>query len=106
MPLWWYNLHICFVADGRCREVRREPLLCVRETIIKAAAKHRHLLSKAGILPDHVHLTLGCDVRESPGDVALSYMNNLAYALGMKFVFAFGFYVGTFGEYDLGVTWS
>ena len=31
-------------------------------------------------------------------------MNNLAYGRPER-VFAFGFYVGTFGEYDLGVTW-
>ena len=42
-------------------------------------------------------------MRESPCQVALSYMNNLAYASGMKRAFAFGFYVGTFGEYDIGV---
>ncbi len=29
-------------------------------------------------------------------------MNNLAYAAGMKPIVPFGFYVGTFGEYDLG----
>ena len=61
------------------------------------------LLSKGGILPDHVHLALGCDVREPPCQVALSYMNNLAYAFGMKRAFAIGFYVGTRGEYDVGV---
>jgi REP element-mobilizing transposase RayT len=103
--LSWYNLHVCFINDGRCMEVRREPLLRIRDTIVKAAAKHGHLLSKAGILPDHIHLALGCNVREPPDEVALSYMNNLAYALGIKRAFAFGYYVGTFGEYDLGVTW-
>ena len=44
---------------------------------------------------------LGCNVTESPAEVALSYMNNLAWTAGMKRVFGFGFYVGTFGEYDL-----
>jgi REP element-mobilizing transposase RayT len=103
---YWYNLHVCFIADGRCMEIRREPLLRMREMIVKSAAKHGHLLSEGGILPDHVHLAVGCNVQESPGQVALSYMNNLAYACGMKRAFAFGFYVGTFGEYDLGVAWS
>jgi len=31
-------------------------------------------------------------------------MNNVAYACESKRIFAFGFYVGTIGEYDLGVT--
>ena len=104
--LYWYNLQVCFINDGRCMEIRPEPLRRVREMIVKSAAKHAHLLSAGGIVADHIHLTLGCNVEESPGEVALSYMNNLAYACEMKRVFAFGFYVGTFGEYDLGVTWS
>lgn len=57
------------------------------------------------LVKGRLQLTLGCNVSESPAEVALSYMNNLAYACGMKRLFAFGFYVGTFGEYDLGVTW-
>ena len=48
-------------------------------------------------------MTLGCDITESPADVALGYLNNLAYVQGMKSVYQFGYYVGTFGEYDLGV---
>ena len=104
--LYWYNLQVCFINDGSCMEIRPEPLLRMREMIVKSAAKHAHLLSTGGIVADHIHLTLGCNVEESPAEVAISYMNNLAYACGMKRVFAFGFYVGTFGEYDLGVTWS
>ncbi len=104
--LYWYNLQVCFINDGRCTEIRPEPLLGMREMIVKSAAKHGHLLSTGGIVADHIHLTLGCNTEESPAEVALSYMNNLAYTCGMKRVFAFGFYVGTFGEYDLGVTWS
>ena len=101
---YWYNLHVCFVNDGRCLEIHRERLQ-LHDVILRAAAKKGHLLSRAGIVPDQLHLTLGCDVTELPAEVALSYMNNLAYACGMKRVFAFGFFVGTFGEYDLGVTW-
>ena len=38
----------------------------------------------------------------SPEEVALSYLNNGAYACGMKPVFQFGYYAGTIGEYDRG----
>jgi REP element-mobilizing transposase RayT len=103
--VYWYNLHVCFVAEGRCTEIRREPLEQMRDMILRVAAKKGHLLSRAGIVPDHVHLALGCNVTEAPADVAISYMNNLAYVCGLKRVFAPSFYVGTFGEYDLGVTW-
>lgn len=103
--IYWYNLHVCFVTDGRWKEVRHEVLSKIRAMILRASEKKGHLLSHAALVPDHVHLALGCSLAESPADVALSYMNNLAYACGRAPVFAFGFYAGTFGEYDLGVTW-
>ena len=40
-------------------------------------------------------------VAESPEEIALAYMNNLAFAHGMRPVYQFGYYVGTFGEYDM-----
>ncbi len=43
--------------------------------------------------------------REEGAAVAPSYMNDLAYACDLKREFASGFYVRTFGEYDLGATW-
>jgi REP element-mobilizing transposase RayT len=94
--VYGYNLHVCFVNDGRCMEIRRGPLERMRDMII-AAAKKGHLLSEAGIVPDHFHLTLGCNASEAPAEVALSYMNTLACVCGMKWVFKFGFYVGIFG---------
>jgi hypothetical protein len=68
----------------------------------RAAAHHKHLLADAGILSDHIHLAIGCDVNESPQEVALRYLNNLAYSQGMKAAYQYGAYVGTFGDYDLG----
>ena len=102
---YWYNLHVCFVNDGRHGEFQSETLQRMRRMIAAAALKKGHLLSRAAILSDHIHLALACNVVEPPANVALSYMNNLAYVCNSKRVFAFGFYVGTFGEYDLGVTW-
>ena len=102
--IYWYKLQVCFVNDGRWREIRHDVLVGMRDMIDRAAGKKGHLLARGGIVPDHVHLTLGCNLDESPADVALSHMNNLAYTCGQKRVFGFGFYVGTFGEYDWGVT--
>jgi len=59
-------------------------------------------LSRVGLLPDHIHLTLGCPIDQSPETIAISFLNNCAYAVGMKPVFQFGYYVGTIGEYDRG----
>lgn len=47
-------------------------------------------------------MTLGILPDQAPIDVALSYMNNLAYAQGMQRVFMPSCYLGTFGEDDLG----
>jgi REP element-mobilizing transposase RayT len=99
---FWYNLHLVFVHEERWREVRGPALARARDVIVATARKHGHLISVGGIVPDHVHLTLGGNWEESPAEIVLCYMNNLAYAAGMKAIFKFGFYVGTFGEYDLG----
>lgn len=101
--LYWYNLHIVLVNEARYREIRDEVLSGLRDMICRAADGKGHWLSRAAIVPDHIHLTLGCNLEESPEQVVLGYMNNLAYACGMKPVFRFSYYVGTFSEYDLGV---
>jgi putative transposase len=97
-----FNLHLVLVNDGRWREIREDILGRLRSSILKIADRRGHILSRAAIVPDHVHLILGCPLDVSPANVALCYMNNLAYALGMKPLFKAGFYVGTFGEYDRG----
>jgi len=98
---FWYNLHIVFVNDGRWMEVADERLGAVSGMVEKVARKHGHLLSAATVLPDHTHLTMGCAIDAAPQDIVLSYMNNCAYALGMRAEFQFSYYVGTVGEYDL-----
>lgn len=97
-----YNLHLVLVHDGRWNEVRETAIAAVREMIVNAARAKGHRLARAGILADHVHLLVGCDLSEPPQDVALAYLNNLAFAQGMRRVYQFGYFVGTVGEYDLG----
>jgi REP element-mobilizing transposase RayT len=101
--IFWYNLHVAFVHRDRFREIDERQVRATRDTIQRASDKHGYLLSRAGIVSDHCHLTLGCSPERSPAEVALSYMSNLAFVRGMKAVFEHGFYVGTVGEYDLNV---
>jgi hypothetical protein len=68
--------------------------------IAKAGRLKGYRLSNAAILPDHIHLVLGCSFEESPLAVALGFLNNLVYLEDMKPVFQFGGYVGTVGEYN------
>lgn len=100
--IYWYNLHLVFVMRDRDKHLAHGELSAIREMIRGAAKAKNHLLSRASILPDHVHLALGCQLDETPEVVALSYMNNICFALGMKPVLQSSYWVGTFGEYDLG----
>ena len=74
----------------------------VRHTIIGIAAKKGYTLAVAGILLDHVHLLLACSFDDTPENVALGFLNNLAYAQGIKPMYQAGAYVGTVGEYTFG----
>ncbi|MGH8714418.1 MAG: hypothetical protein ACREYB_10470 [Casimicrobiaceae bacterium] len=96
-----YNLHLVLVHRDRGKEVRAALLERRRERVLAIAAKKGQFVGRGQLLVDHLHLTLGCALTESPQQVALGYMNNLAYADGMTALFEFSYYVGTFGEYDL-----
>ena len=76
--------------------------MAVREMIRKASTAKGHLVSRIGIGLDHLHMTLGTHPDEAPRDVALSDMNNIAFAHGMNPVLKYGCYLAGFGEYDLG----
>ena len=87
-------------------EIEDETLRRLGAVVDRAADKHGHALSRMAILPDHIHLALGCPEEQSPEEIALGYMNNCAHACGMKPVLQHSYYVGTFGEYDLGAVWQ
>lgn len=95
-----HNLHLVLENAGHLHDVREEALQAMRNMIAGMSAKKGFLLSRAGIVSNHLHLLIGCDVSHAPLEVGLSFLNNLAYALGMKPAFEHGFYVGTFGSYD------
>jgi REP element-mobilizing transposase RayT len=97
-----YNLHLVFVHRDRLSDIRTNYLEDIHTMLKRASTHHKHLLADAGILSDHIHLAIGCNVDESPQQVALSYLNNLAYTQEMKAAYQHGAYLGTFGEYDLG----
>jgi REP element-mobilizing transposase RayT len=101
---FWYNLHVVLVRGLRRSDIQADTLSAERDMVARVAEKKGHQLSEASVLSDHVHLLLGCGVGDAPGDVALAYMNNIAFVRGRKPVFEFSFYAGTVGEYDLGAT--
>ena len=95
-----YGLQVVVETKDGLNEIHPGVLTASRAVIIGAGEKHRWRLSRIGLLSNHIHILLGPDVTESPADVALSLMNNLAYAQGMKATFRYSYYVGTVGPYD------
>src|SRR5438046_2058371 len=63
---FWHNLHVVLVHRDRLKEIREDVLRGVQEMIVRASGAKGYLLSRAGILPDHVHLTLGCPFGVAP----------------------------------------
>jgi hypothetical protein len=96
-----YNLHLVAVHEQRFAEINVDRCRRTVDMLQAAARKKNHLLSRAALLVDHMHWTVGCGIEESPLAVGLSYLNNLAYAHEMRPLYQFGFYAGTFGPYDM-----
>jgi hypothetical protein len=101
--IFWYNLHVVISNEPGLLTIDEATLQFLTEAIEWISERDGRTLSRGAIVPNHVHLTLGCKLEESPEDVALSYMNGLADACGGKRIYRYGYYVGTFSEYDLGV---
>jgi REP element-mobilizing transposase RayT len=97
-----HALQVVVENERGWHEIREDALENSRSMVIRTARKKHWRLSRIGILSNHIHILLGADVTESPAEIALSLMNNLAYAQGMKPVLRFSYYVGTFGRYDRG----
>ncbi|MDB5388778.1 MAG: hypothetical protein JWM11_4424 [Planctomycetaceae bacterium] len=96
------NLHLVFVNDYRWCEVQIQKLEKVRAVILLASESKGHRLSRLSVLPDHIHLTIGYGLDESPLQIALSYMNNIAWVYDLQPVLMSSCYIAGFGEYDLG----
>ena len=97
-----YNMHLVLVHAERWNEVREEALTCTRDMVLRVAQAKGHRISRLALLPDHLHVLAGFPHTTSPEEVAIGYLNNLAFAHGMKRIFAHSYYVGTGGEFDNG----
>jgi REP element-mobilizing transposase RayT len=81
---FWYNLHVVLVNQQRWMEIRDDVLGALSDMIDRAAAKYGCRLSRVALLPDHLHMTVGCPIDRSPGEIAMAFLNNGAYACGME----------------------
>lgn len=98
---YWYNLHVVLVTDERRKFTDVASLTRLANGCDDIAKENNYLLSRMSIMPDHLHLAMRGDVKQSPEEIALTYMNDLALALGGASIWQPGYYVGTFGEYDM-----
>lgn len=95
------GLHLVLVHAERWRTVELTFLERTQQAVLAIAARKNHSLSRVGILPDHLHLTLRPHYEHSPAEVALWYMNNIAYWHGQVRIWMDSYYVGTIGPYDM-----
>ena len=98
---YWYNLHIVLVVGGRMQFVRNEPLAKLRDGCLRISKKKGYRLKSVAVMLEHVHISLGGIPDQSPEDIALVFMNNLAWLMGRNRIWQDGYYVGTFSEYTL-----
>ncbi|MEZ6089568.1 MAG: transposase [Pirellulaceae bacterium] len=99
---YWYNLHLVMVTESRLRFTDETSLTKLSRMCVAVAKKKGHRVSARSVMPDHIHLALGGVVEESPEEIALAYMNNTSFAFGQNALWQPTYYVGTFGEYDMG----
>jgi hypothetical protein len=102
----WYNLHVVLVHHQRWPKVRETVLREISSMVRRVCPSKGYVLSRAGIVADHIHLAIGCPMESAPDEIALALLNNLAFVHGMKPAFQFGAYLGTFGEYHDGAVTS
>jgi REP element-mobilizing transposase RayT len=98
---YWYDLHLVLVVQERFRLTKSSDLNRLRDCSLRIAEKRGHALSTWSMMPDHVHMVLRGNIRESPEEIALSYLNNLACAMGQNAVWQFGYFAGTCGAFRM-----
>jgi REP element-mobilizing transposase RayT len=98
---YWYNLHLVLVVSQRYRIGEPATLARIRDTVVRICTKKGHAASTVAVLPDHLHLALRGAIEQAPEAIALSFLNNLAYALDQRPWWQAGYYAGTFGEYGM-----
>ena len=97
----WYNLHIVLVVASRERIRSEDDFAELDRAVQVTAHKHNYKIAARAWMPDHVHIALRGNIDESPGEIAMSLMNDTAYVMDQNAIWQRGFYTGTFSEYDV-----
>lgn len=89
------TLRIVAVHDKRFRTMRGADRETTMRAILDTAAKYDHDPIEVTAAPDHLWMTVNVPAERSPGEVALSYLNNVAFRHGMRPVFERGYHIET-----------
>ncbi|MBN1673594.1 MAG: transposase [Kiritimatiellae bacterium] len=100
---YWYNLHLVLVVWGRRTITDYKLLAALRDQCFAVARKKDYAIKSLSVMPDHLHAALRGNPDHSPEEIALGFLNNLAFAAGRERVWQDHYYVGTFSEYDVNV---
>ena len=98
---YWYDLHLVILVDRRYGQLGSMDLRRVRDGSFRIARRKGHLLSAVAVVPDHIHMAIRGLLQMSPEELALSYLNDLAQVTGTRSIWQPGYYVGTFGVYNM-----
>jgi REP element-mobilizing transposase RayT len=98
---YWYNLHLVLVVQQRYRTGEVTTLATIRDSVLRICIKKGYDPSTLAVLPDHLHIAVRGAIAQSPEEIALALLNNLAHVLGQKAWWEAGYYAGTFGEYGM-----
>lgn len=98
---YWYNLHVVLVTNNRAKLIDYGKLGLIRDSVLRIAEQKGFRLKSVAIMHDHVHIALGGDIKLSPEETALCFMNNLAFIVGRDLIWEEEYYVGTFSDYDM-----
>ena len=90
------------VVERRNRFTDEESLKTIDSRCSEIPKKKGYAISTRSVMPDHLHLAVRGNIEQSPEEIALTMMNNLAYAFGQNPIWQSSYYAGTFGEYDMG----
>jgi REP element-mobilizing transposase RayT len=88
---YWYNLHVVLVVASRERIRSENDFAELDRVVQQTARKHEYKLAARAWMPDHLHVALQGNIAESPGEIAMSLMNNTAYAMGQNAIWQRGF---------------
>jgi REP element-mobilizing transposase RayT len=89
------------VVTDRHRIGEPAVLAKIHKTALRICNKKGYQASALAVLPDHLHLAFRGVIAQTPEEIALSFLNNLAHALDRRPWWQRGYYAGTFGEYSM-----